>query len=386
MREVFVLVAICSLGCGRFGFGDDQAGDGGTVPRSCVSQFTAFGDPICYLRPDGQVWCWGDNSRGQLGDGTLTSRLTPGPSQITDAVAIDSGEFTACAIRRDRTLACWGENTDGQVGDGSGIDRELPAAVNLRAGVAAVRGGELHTCAALEDGSSWCWGANASGQLAQPAGADRLAPIEVSTIGGSLDFTIGDEFTCVLRTDRTVWCIGMGLTGELGDGLGTSRSTFAPVAAITDPVVQLKAGCHRHICAVTAVGDVWCWGDNTRGQVGTGVTSAMELTPRRVAGVTGAVQVAVGYEHSCARTATDEVWCWGTNTRGQLGTGGFLPSLAPARVAGLTGHLVDFQAGCVSSYVVRDDRTLVAWGAGDAIGTGSTLDQPSPVEVALPCP
>jgi alpha-tubulin suppressor-like RCC1 family protein len=166
----------------------------------------------------------------------------------------------------------------------------------------------------------------------------------------------------------------------------TSRFFAMRVAAIADPVVSLAGGCHRHFCAATALGDVWCWGENQHGELGTGFASQLESTPAHVAGVPSAVQVTVGAFHSCARTTAGEVWCWGDNTNGQLGDGSFEASFTPVRVAGITGTPIDLEASCSDTFVLRDDKSLLAWGAAVQLGTGDTLNSPEPVEVAMPCP
>lgn len=384
MRGIVVVVTM--LGCGRIAFDPrDLGGDAAPAARGCVEEVTAVGDQKCVRRTDGQVWCWGDNDVGNLGDGSISaSRAVPGPSLVTDAIQLGSGETHACAVRTSGELVCWGSGTTGQLGDGAGVSRAIPTAVALPAAVVEVRGGQFHTCARLADGTGWCWGRNGDGQLGSAASPQVLAP-RPAPIGDATQLALSDDVTCMLRPDQTVACVGTNLGGELGDGGTTSRSTPMQVMAINDPVAAIGGGCHRHVCAVTTVGDVWCWGQNLDGQIGTGQTSVAEPIPRRVGGLPAMAQVAVGHLHTCARSRAGEIWCWGSNDFGQLGNGSFTAARTPTRVLGLTGTPVDLQASCSSTHLVRDDKTLVAWGAAGGLGTGDATDRPTPVEVPMPC-
>ena len=389
MREVFVAVAIGALGCGRFSFDDreDALSPGDSVaPRSCVSQLAGYGDQVCYLRPDDSVWCWGGNAEGALGDGTFMDRRVPGPSLMTNALAVDAGEQHVCATRRDGTLACWGHNSAYQIGDGTMTNREVPTMVNLTADIQRVRAGQWHTCATLVDGTGWCWGDNSNGALEMAPGVSSPTPrVMPSVLGGALDFTIGDLFTCALRPDKTVWCIGRGDFGELGDGMGQNRSTWAPIQNMPDPVEKIVAGCHRHVCAVTAPGDVWCWGDNEFGQVSGTIGTPSFTLPHKVVGIGKASLVGVGGGHTCALELDGDIWCWGLNQFGELGGGAITPPSGPVK-AQVNGNVVELQGGCANTYAVLDDRVLVAWGSALLIGTGTTVNQPTPIEVPLPCP
>lgn len=379
MRSTAVILALVASGCGRIAFDPAES-----TRLGCVGKLASYGDMICVLRDDGAVWCWGQNAEGELGDGTFVSRATPQPSLVTDAVDLASGEDTTCAILRDGSLVCWGLNDLGQVGDGTMTDRAIPTPVSLPAAAIEVRVGQYHACARLADGTGRCWGSNVNGELgsATPSG-NQLVP-QGAPIGGVRSLTVGDNVTCVIRADGSADCFGLDSKGELGDGLTTSRFTPMPIL-VPGPIASVVGGCHRHLCAVTEAGEVWCWGENMTGEVGNGTPSPFEATPIRVPGIADAVQVTVGAFHSCARTAGGEIWCWGANDRGQLGDGTLTNGLAPVRVA-TTGDVVDVQAHCSGTFVVRGDGTLAAWGSANLLGTGDTVDQLAPVEVPLPCP
>jgi len=381
------LTILALWGCGRVDFDAHREGSADSAGvRGCVATFTGYGDQVCALRSDGALYCWGSNARGQLGDGSFVDRTTPTPVPITEVDAVASGEYTVCAVRGDGALWCWGANDQGQLGDGSLTTRALPELIPLPARVHAVAIAQTHACAILDDGNGWCWGDNQYGELGYDTPAMQLVPQPSPPLSGNVAMTLGDNVTCAIRSDGSLVCWGRDEEGELGDGLTASRSTLMRVAAIADPIASAAGGCHRHLCAATSTGEVWCWGENMHGELGTGSISAFETIPVRVAGVPDAVQVAVGAFHTCARTRAGEIWCWGDNANGQLGDGTFEPRPSPVRVAGFIGTPVDLQASCSDTAVLRDDATLVSWGGFRLLGTGATLNQPTPVEVPVPCP
>jgi alpha-tubulin suppressor-like RCC1 family protein len=362
------------LGCGRIDFNPD---------RGCVAQLTSNGDQTCVRRTDGQVLCWGDNTSGNLGNGSsVTSSAVPVFAAVDDAITIASGEETTCAIRADRTLVCWGGGQFGNIGDGATVDRPLPVPIELPAGVVEVALADTHTCARLSDGTGRCWGSNAFGELASSVLGTEPQPID-APIGAVTSLVLGDNMTCAIDVSGRAACWGRNDAGELGDGTVTSRPDPAAVA-IPDPIIQIAAGCHRHNCAVTDRGEVWCWGENSAGEIGNGTIGTIEAMPVRTE-ITGAVEVAVGAFHTCARTAADEVFCWGRNVEGELGDGTLQDSPVPVRVVDVDGRLSSLQMSCIASYVLRDDGTFLAWGSALSMGTGQITDQLTPIEVPISC-
>jgi alpha-tubulin suppressor-like RCC1 family protein len=364
VREIFVLAAL--VGCGRVAF-DPRDDSGAAALDGCVAQVASNGDQVCVRRLDGHVWCWGGN---------------PVPSLMLDASDLASGEDTVCAIRTSGELRCWGAGTDGQIGDGAAIDRSVPVSV-LQGPVRNVAPGQYHACATVDDGTGWCWGVNFSGALGIAPSSTRLLPV-ASPITDAVQLAVGDNFTCKRIGDGTVLCFGLNTSGELGDGTTTTRFLPAPVL-LPEPAVEVAAGCHKHACAVGTSGAVYCWGENLGEQIGIGMATPFVSTPAQILGISDVRQVAVGYEHTCALTATDEIWCWGSNIDGQLGNGSFATASVPTRVTGLTGTFRQLEAACSNAYAVRTDGTLVGWGGSLLIGTGASMAQPLPIEIPIPC-
>jgi len=209
----------------------------------------------CALRADGTVRCWGANSAGQLGDGTITFHPTPvAVTGLSNAVAITAGVAHTCALRGDGTVGCWGGNNNGELGDGTTTTRLTPVTVAGLANAVALTAGNFHTCALRADGTVRCWGDNTVGQLGDSSTTDRLAPVAVSGLSNVVAVPAGGATTCAVRVDGAVLCWGSNANGQLGDGTTTDRRTPAEVPSFranVDPTAPLASNGHRVL--VTAV-------------------------------------------------------------------------------------------------------------------------------------
>ncbi|MEJ2205749.1 MAG: hypothetical protein P8170_16750, partial [Gemmatimonadota bacterium] len=166
---------------------DGQLGDGSRRERpspvrvpGTFSALAAGSAHTCGIR-GGRALCWGDNSFGQLGDGTTTSRSRPVavPNLGDGVVEITAGAMHTCALLEGGTLYCWGQNLRGELGDGTTQDRVRPTLVAGRLAFRSVKAGGAATCAFSTDGSEYCWGQNRSGQLGDGSRTDRAVPTRV---------------------------------------------------------------------------------------------------------------------------------------------------------------------------------------------------------------
>jgi alpha-tubulin suppressor-like RCC1 family protein len=185
------------------------------------------GEHTCARLSSG-VRCWGANNTGQLGDGTTIPRSTPVevsglPRGI---VGIELGFEFGCAVTDDGEAWCWGSNSGGQLGDGTTTFRPTPVRVmGLPAAVSEIATGQSHTCARLVDGEAVCWGSGADGQLGTGATSSSLTPVPVLAPAAVTRIAAGDRHTCAAFADGEVRCWGLNTSGQLGDGSTTNRNT-----------------------------------------------------------------------------------------------------------------------------------------------------------------
>jgi alpha-tubulin suppressor-like RCC1 family protein len=326
-----------------------QLGDGTTINRptpvdvrglgSEVIALTAGWGNTCALTAGGGVWCWGYNQNGELGNGGTIDGNVPTPvSGLESGVkAIESGDDHTCAVTAEGALKCWGFNEYGQLGDGTKISRDLPvAAGGLNAGVQSAAAGWGHTCILTDAGAVKCWGNNEYGQLGYGQDAEvRFTPVDVDGLGGGvIAITADGGSNCALIAGGGMRCWGNNQYGQLGDGTAENRIDPVAVSGMAQGVAKAAAG-WNHTCAIGGTGELWCWGWNFYGQLGTG-TKNTRLTPRLVTGLAeGVVSVALGAAHTCAATNLGKVACWGSNADGQLGNGTTNDGSAPVFVPGL---------------------------------------------------
>ena len=245
----------------------------------------------CAVTTAGGLKCWGLNVSGQLGDGTNTDRNTPvDVSGLSSGVAaVSVGTYHTCAVTTAGGLKCWGDNTYGQLGNGTTTDSLTPIEVSgLATGVAAVSAGVFYTCAVTTASGLKCWGLNASGELGDGTIIDRTTAVEVSGLtSGVAAVAAGGNHTCAVTTAGGLKCWGYNNRGQLGDATNAGRATPVDVAGLTDGVVAVSAG-GSHTCAIAALDRLECWGRNFSGQLGDGTTMDRN-TPVDVIGFLGAV-------------------------------------------------------------------------------------------------
>jgi alpha-tubulin suppressor-like RCC1 family protein len=350
----------------------------------CADTVGARGQHTCARSDDGQIACWGRNHHGQLGIGSTAYTSSAVIVELPDGAAADTivtGTAHTCALAGGNVF-CWGYNADGAVGIGDTEDRLDPQRADIGDVEVLVSGG-FHVCAIRSDRTLWCWGDNVAGQIG--AGGDVTTPRQIASNVDAV--ALGEEHTCIAQ-NGAVSCWGRNIEGQLGDGTTTSRSSPAPVRLAAGGqltgITAISAGVY-HTCAQDGGGDLVCWGSNVSGQMGTGTQGADALNPTAVQASFSAAQVGGGEFHSCARDTGGNVYCWGGNSSGQLGTGDSSDRMTPARVQSISGAS-DLSVGDLHTCTTVSGDVL-CWGynASGQLGDGSTDGSSSPVTGVLVC-
>ena len=297
--------------------------------RSLPAPQIAAGDMhTCALTSAGGVECWGNNASGQLGNGTTTSSTTPVPvtGLTSGVVAVATGWNHSCALLNSTmagsTVMCWGDNSYGELGNGTNTSSSTPVGVTglasanvagLSVASIALSAGAQFTCIVTASEQVVCWGLNSSGQLGNGTTTNSNVPVLVSSITSATSVWAGYSHTCGVGATGAVACWGDNSYGELGNGTTTSSSVPVQVTGLTSGIVGGSSGWY-HTCVVNVAGSVGCWGQNTYGQLGNGGT-AQALTPVQVSGLTsGVIDIGSGQAHSCALTNAGSVQCWGAES------------------------------------------------------------------------
>lgn len=285
----------------------------------------------CALLKNGRLKCWGDNSSGQLGDGTLQDRSIPQNVVALDEIvtAVSAGTNHTCALLSNGVVKCWGSNYSGQLGQKNISLSAVPIEVTgLNEEAKAITVGSNHSCALLRSGQIKCWGANNKGQLGNGTISSYQNDLNdlvvvVGLAGEVKNLVSGENHTCVILNNGQMQCWGSNEDGQAGivhnsSGLPNTQPTPAIVQNLPGKVMFANAGM-AHSCAVIEDGSIYCWGTNSYGQLGIGKINQTLGSPKPVALPFAAADLALGNDHTCALSADKTVWCWGNNVNGQAG-------------------------------------------------------------------
>jgi len=375
----------------------------GSVTFSSIS---AHENNTCGLS-DGLIYCWGLNQSGQLGNGNFTNSNYPvGVSSITNAIQISVGRNAACAVLSNGTVKCWGENGNGGLGNGSQTNSNIPTSVLNVSSAIQVSAGDGSACALLSAGTIKCWGynywGNAGDGTSGSGGTDvvnssKTTPVTVSGVADATQISVGNSRTCALLTDQTISCWGYGGAGQLGNGSYSYPTSSKFVVGGIANAISIS-GIEDHTCALLSTGAVKCWGLGNQGQLGGAVLwdaakgAYLSSTPVTVAGISSATSISTGFNHSCATITGNTIYCWGSNSNGQLGDGTLNGTGITSQIAGewtLTSTPIQVQGindagviknGGAHSCALSTSDTLKCWGSNSygQLGISSNTDKKLP--------
>ncbi|MEU6986380.1 hypothetical protein ABZ946_23565 [Streptomyces sp. NPDC046324] len=332
---------------------------------------------------------WGANTLGQLGDGTNNPSTAPVPvTMLAAAVRTTAAGGGHSLARLDGdTVQCWGDNSSGQLGDGTNTPSNVPVTVSGLSGVNAVTGGGSHSLALLGDGTVMAWGDNGFGQLGDGTNNPSNVPVGAGAFPDTVvKVACGGVHSLALLNSGEVMTWGDNSSGQLGDGTNNPSTVPVTVSGVINAVDI--AGGRDHSLAVLADGTVLAWGGNGSGQLGDGTNNPSSV-PVGVFNLTGVSAVAAGSggNFSLALLGDDgTVQAWGDNSGGQLGDATNNPSNVPVAVQNLASAVLALAAGSSHSLALLSDNTLQAWGDNGFGQLGDGTTSPSNVPVTLSSP
>jgi alpha-tubulin suppressor-like RCC1 family protein len=334
-----------------------------------------------------QLWNWGNNSYGQLGDNTASQRQSPVQTvsatfnwkQVSSGIA----SHTA-AIKTDGTLWLWGKNNVGQLGNNGYANRSSPVqTVSATTDWKQVSAGHNYTACVKTDGTLWTWGLNSYGQLGNNDTGNYSSPVQI-TGGGTTWKQVdgGHGNTAAIKTDGTLWTWGRNNYGQLGNDSTTNRSSPGQTISAGTNWKQVSAGGY-FTAAIKTDGTLWLWGQNSYGRLGDNSRTHRSSPVQTVSGGTNWKQVSCGAQHTACIKTDGTLWTWGRSNFGQLGDNTETDRSSPVQTVAAGTNWKQVSGGTQHTACIKTDGTLWAWGknySDGRLGDNTTVHKSSPVQ------
>ena len=368
------------------------------------------------LTASGRIFTWGEGDYGRLGNGASTDKSTP--TEITNRFSLTEGDKIiqvslggshSSALTASGRLFTWGNNSLGQLGDGTNNNSLTPIEITNRFILAEgdkiiqVSLGYSHSAALTASGRLFTWGYNSYYQLGNGSFNDRTLPTEITnrfslTEGDKIiQVSLGYSHSAALTASGRLFTWGYNFVGELGNGTTTYKSTPTEITgqfnlSEEDKIIQVSLG-GSHSSALTASGRIFTWGEGDYGRLGNGA-STDKYTPTEITNRFSLtegdkiIQVSLGGSHSSALTASGRLFTWGNNSLGQLGVGTTTNSFTPTEITNrfsLTegDKIIQVSLGWEHSLAITSDGRFYTWGDNvfGQLGDGTTTAKYIPNEI-----
>lgn len=366
--------------------------------NGCVKDLFVTDEELIERFTGKELWSWGRNTHGNMGDQTAVSRSSPVQtiSGGTNWKSIEAGKqgvsgatstSGSAGIKTDGTLWLWGSNCNGTIGNNTLIDRSSPvqtisAGTNWKdislssAGIAA---------ATKSDGTLWLWGFNNTGQIGDNSIVSKSSPVQtVSTGTNWKSADVSNFHVNAIKTDGTLWTWGYAAGGRLGN------NTTAAAARVSSPVQTVSGGTNwrsassgsQFTVATKTDGTLWAWGCNDFGQLGLGNIIDRSSPLQMASNGTMWRSAIAGAFHTAGIKVDGTLWVWGVASGGRLGVNNVINASSPVQTisGGTNWRLV--QAGHFNTRAIKTDGTLWSWGSGFAglNGDNTQINRSSPVQ------
>ncbi len=353
-----------------------------------IAKIAAGGFHSLAIDEEGNLWAWGANDKGQLGDGTTSRRLTPVPimegTKFKEIVATNH----SLAIDEEGNLWAWGYNSDGQLGNGGSGNITVSKApcqtepVQIKSGTKfkKIAASNWHSLAIDEDGNLWVWGMNHIGQLGAGGTTDKTTPVQVMVGTKFKGIAAAAYDSLAIDEEGNLWGCGVNTEGELGDGTTTSRKSYIKIKSGTK-FKEATMGEIRTSFTIDEGGNLWASGDNNYGTLGDGTTTDRK-SPIQIKSGTFFKKVSAFDRHTLAIDEEGNLWVWGNIATNGLGDGTTTSRKSPVQIKSGT-KFKEIAAGGVHSLAIDETGNLWAWGNGasGALGDGATSVRLTPVQI-----
>lgn len=364
----------------------------GSVPGlgdEFITSFKAGGYNSCIITQDGALKCWGDNNWKQLGNPEFDSWAYGTPVQVKglteNIIRVGIGNGFICALNNSGDVYCWGlDYSTNEL-----IINEEPVLVSSDYSFISLSVNGGHACAITTNNELACWGLGGWGQLANGTNENEISPNIVEGLSSVSIIGLGDLHTCAVGKSAEIepeklWCWGSNSSGQLGISAGDDPSLPSEVVGITGEVLQIAGG-YEHTCAIvreSEINNVYCWGSNTEGQLGTGTTQN-SIQPTLVPGTQGAVQISAGKSHTTILKGSGIIQSWGANKEGQLGNGALFRRQLPIHLQNIEQPIKKIVSGELHTCALTQSGSVLCWGGNQygQVGNESYEFTPEPVEI-----
>ena len=344
----------------------------------CIKKVSAGGEHVLALSKKGNIFAWGANSAGELGNGTNESSNIPVKiDNITGIKDISSGGWHSLILTDNGDVYAWGNNYDGELGIGDNKNRNIPTKISSISKIKKISAGFAHSVAISDTGEVYSWGRNNHGELGIGNVGMKNTPVKIGNLTNIVEISAGDSYTLALNNKGEVYSWGQNNYGQLGTGDTDDRFYPVKIDNLTD-IIAISAG-WGHSLALNSSGDVFVWGENIYGELGLGNYDNVKL-PVKNPYLNNIVAISAGSLHSLALSSTGKVYSWGSNTFGELGYYSYSGDI-PTAIANIP-DIVQIDAGAHFSMAISSTNDVFGWGLNESgqLGIGNNTNQNTPIQ------
>ena len=369
----------------------------------------------------GRIYTWGDNSFGQLGDQTIVDKLVPvdittqfNLEEDERITSITLGDNHSAVLTSNGRIFTWGINDFGQLGNQTIINSNIPvditAFVDLEPNevITNISLGRNHTAILTSTGRIFTWGDNTFGQLGNGTQTESLTPIEITSefdlvIGEMISsLSLGRNHSAALTSTGRIFTWGDNSFGRLGDGTTLSKSRPTEITSqfnlLSGEIIQNVFLGDLHSAALTSIGRLFTWGNNTYGQLGDGTTThrAMPTDIKNqfiLENDEVILNVSLGANHSSVLTSNNRMFIWGNNIYGQLGDSTTTNKVIPFNLTNqfnlvMGESILEVELGANHSSIITTNGKVFIWGYNEfgQLGDGTISNKSVPIEVEKQVP